>query len=302
MTDIVIWNDGKCMSFVNDKTNGKRRCNKKAIKCSDFCSLHKNKNLYYDVLLSNIKKEDSIKNNINTEIIKNEIDRLIEDNISDNIINKIKNKNNYLDSNFEYTLMGIYNSWNDIKYSNQIFIDNEYWFIDILTNSFTFQLNNSNMENPYPIYPNNPFNRKSFSPNNLMLIKQRLLFLKKPINITLKLLFNLPPEILNICYSEALSSHDGFSQTLLDILLKEFRFMILNTKNSQDSYIGIWVTKNTPTTQFELLYQKYKNIPYQIYQYGYIIDNPYRQQLKYVLDSQSQDYYDPINKKFLEKL
>ena len=37
-----------------------------------------------------------------------------------------------LNKNFKYTLMNLYDSWNDIPLSNIILLDNEYWELGII--------------------------------------------------------------------------------------------------------------------------------------------------------------------------
>jgi hypothetical protein len=286
------------MSFTTSKKKI-CRCKRKKLKTSDFCYSHNKKKLYYDDL-SNPHKETL--HTYDTKLILSEMDYLCKESIALNIISEINSKKSLLNKNFDYTLMGLYDSWNNVNYSDQIYLNNEWWHIDILINIFSSQLNNSNMENPYPIYPNNPFNRIPFHPNDLLKFRERILITKKSINITLKLLLNSSTNIINECYIEALNNHELFSTMLLNILNKNFRFMIQNNKNSQDLYTGIWTFKITPLTNFELLFNKFKNMPYQIYDYGYIIDNPFRNNLKNVLDKLPPDNYDPNNKKFCETL
>lgn len=291
-------NRKKCLSFVTMKTSKKRQCNNNRLHNSDFCYIHNKKKLYYDES-SNHSTNHSI-NNSETETLKSDNNENIDILSTLSTLHTL-DRNKYLDENYKYTLMCIYESWEQVEFSKQIFLDNEYWSIDILINNITFQLNNSNMENPYPIYPNNPFNRKPFHPNILMEIKKRLLVLNIPVNITLKLFLNCSHEVLNKCY-DSISIHDGFSSYLLDMFHRHFRFMIINNKNSQDCYVGLWTKKDTVLSNFEILYNKYKNMPYQIIDYGYIINNPYREQLKLILNNYPITNYDPLDNKLCEKL
>ena len=142
-------NDGQCMSFVLNKNDkSKRRCEKRC-KNSDFCFVHLKKKQYYEILLENVN--DNINNkNDNIDMFTN-----IEDKIS------------FLNNNYSHTLMQLCDSWNDVNISDWIIVDDEYWDINILVNVITYQLNNSTMENPYPTFPNNPFNRKLFTVESL---------------------------------------------------------------------------------------------------------------------------------------
>lgn len=196
--------------------------------------------------------------------------------------------------------MQMYDSWNEINFSNQILISDEYWNIDILINVITQQLNNSTMENPYPTYPNNPFNRIPFTPKSLLKIKQRIIISQKQIHITLKLFLSQSEHLLDDMYNMALCSDDLFSSTILALLNKNLRFMIINSKNSQDSYIGLWVHKVYPLTNFETLYAHLKNIPYQIMHHGYVINNPQRVFFLNKLSLLREDNIGTNDKKFCE--
>ncbi len=176
-----------------------------------------------------------------------------------------------LDEKFKHNLMGMYESWNEIDKNEIICMDNEYWELDIITSHFAYQLNNSNMENPYPIYPNSPFNRKTFSVDSLIILKNKLKELKKPVNIALKLLLNQPYETLQSIYQN--TNINNFSTDLVELLKNKYRYMLINSKNSQDIYTGIWVQNKTPFTQFEKLYELLNEMPYQIIINSYIVNN-----------------------------
>lgn len=204
----------------------------------------------------------------------------------------------YLDDNFLYTLMDMYESWVNVNVDDIIFIDNEYWHIEIITNHIINQLNNSNMENPYPMYPSCPFNRKPLTPNSLLIIKNKLKTNKTPINITLKLLLNQPVNILETIYNNI---SNNFSQNILDLFDNNFRYMLTPSKNSQDVYTGLWTKKNTPLSPFEKLYNELKNMPYQIIIDGFIRTNTKRNIIEQKIKKYngSVDMYD---KKYCEKL
>jgi len=292
MEQPIKWNDGKCMSFVINKTSENRRCELK-VKTNDFCHMHIKKNQYYDKLLKQ-NRDNIIKNlNINKKKLLNDITKIVEEHEIVNIVTNIKKRNNILDNKYDYTLMNMYNSWNDINFSNQVLIDNEYWNINIFIDTITHQLNNSTMENPYPSYPNNPFNRKPFTPKSLLSICDVLKQLKKPINITLKMLLSQTEKFIRTLYDEVKDNHDSrFSSGLLILFKKHFRFMIINSKNSQNSYVGIWTHKSFPLTDFEVMYNTFKNMPYQIVHYGHIVNNPHREILQHRLEYFKQNIFD----------
>jgi hypothetical protein len=155
------------------------------------------------------------------------------------------------------------------------------------------------MENPYPIYPNSPFNRKIFSVNDLMTLGKKLKELKKPVNIALKLLLNQPYEILQTIYENI--GVNNFSTDLVELLKNNYRYMIINSKNSQDIYTGFWVQKQMPYTQFEKLYESLNNIPFQIIMDGYIVMNNGRNIIKNKMEK-CMTNHNMLDKKFCEFL
>ena len=198
--------------------------------------------------------------------------------------------------------MDLYDSWNEIDIQNILKIDKEYWDIKILINIMTYNLNNSNMENPYPTFPNNPFNRKLIDKDSLIKIKNKIKKNKIPIHISLKTFLLQPLNSIQQFHDDAIKSKDGYSPKIIEVFQQKLRFMMINSKNSQDLYTGMWVDKNYPVTKFESLYKTAREIPYQIFFNNQIIDNPTRQKLQFLLSYYSADNYELNDKKFLEFL
>src|SRR5579885_2471671 len=133
MLNCVDWYDGQFIEYVEQK---KRRCLSKIKKEKDFCVKHFNKNMYFYEHLLNLRNKHIKILNVNIKIINKEInDYLINKNIF-LLIEKIKKRNQFLDNNYRYTLMELYDSWSKVKLENQIKINSEYWDIEILSNHF----------------------------------------------------------------------------------------------------------------------------------------------------------------------
>lgn len=193
-----------------------------------------------------------------------------------------------LDNNFKHNLLGLYDSWGDMDINDIILMDDEYWNIEIIASHFSRQLNNSNMENPFPIYPNSPSNRKLFSVDALVKLKNKLVANNKKVNISLKLLLNQPTTKLNSIYNSV--DKYNFSCELLLLFKENFRFMLINNKNSQNIYTGLWVNKNDKLTKFELLYKKLNNMPYQIIMDDFILVNVGRDEISNKMDKCHNEY------------
>lgn len=292
------WNPTKqCMSYIMDKNGKRRRCQLKTK--MDFCSKHHET---YDITtLKDIKKNTIKKTNINIKKINKEIQSILEEQKIKSYIYEISNTTE-LNEKYEHNLLNMYNSWDEIALSERINIDNEIWPVDILIKHITNQLNHANMENPYPIYPSNPFNRKLFTVSGLLILKKRLVALNKKISISLKFLLSQSEKILNIYYDEANSESTHLSISLLEMFKKQFRFMLLHEKNSQSSYIGMWVTKNFPLTTFEKCYKKFLNIPFQLIINNELHDNPHREIIQMEIDVMPFDKYDLFDDKFCDFL
>lgn len=256
-----------CTEPVKDITGVKRRCKIKAMANNNICHIHKKKQ----------------------KIVHNEKE-------------VVHRNDEYLDRQFSHNLMNMYDSWKEIDVSERIELDNEIWPISIIINTFTNQLNNSNMENPYLIYPNNPFNRNSFTPKALINLATKIQSLKIPINVTLKLLLEQPEKILNNFYKESLKYLDRHSILLMALLQNHLRFMTINYKNSQNNYIGFWVRKHQKLTEFEKIYTRYNEASYQILNAGTIINNPYKEYLKYLLKDFLTDESKPTDSEYCEYL
>lgn len=213
---------------------------------------------------------------------------------------KAKTNIENLDLTHKHNLMNLYYSWADIDPSEIIFLDSEPWPIHIIISTITHQLNNSNMENPYLIYPNNPFTREPFTESALLTLSKKIKELNIKVHISLKLL--LEQTNISRFYGEAKSNLDRHSILLMTVICKTLRFMTVNYKNSQNNYTGFWIRKNIKKTQFETLYTKLNEEPYQIIYKGTIINNPYREHLKYLLKILPADESQPTDEQFCELL
>jgi hypothetical protein len=71
---------------------------------------------------------------------------------------------------------------------------------------------------------------------------------------------------------------------------------MINYKNSQYCYCGFWVPQNIPFSTFENKFIEFNNTPFQIIQHdlynrGYVIDNPKKKHLQKILDNFQEENY-----------
>jgi len=263
-----MWDNNKCMSNKNIKKITK--CTRNNI-TSDFCFYHNKKQIYNKNNLNRIRSNDINLLEININKINKELyelkTKLKLEKISNAINDKILKNTVKLNDNNIHNLLGMYDDWKNIPFIFRIYIDNEWWDIRILINNIVNQLNQCKMENPYPIFPNNPFTRKLFSYDDLIKLKKRIKLVGIKINIVFKLFLNLKKNIILEIYYEAKNNYENNSSKLLVLFNQQFRYKLINFKDSQNCYIGCWVKKKVPHSRFEIIYYEWLNCPYQIYDY-----------------------------------
>jgi hypothetical protein len=250
------------MSHKNN-LNPTIRCPRTKEKNNDFCKYHKR----YKKYMTNLKKEESTNNTI--------------------INNNINNINNdYLDKNFSESLFGYYDSWKEVPEKYRINI-NRWWDIRILVEIIGNQLCTSDMNNPKPNFPFDPFTRINYTQKELDFIKNKIKELKLKIYIGLITFFNINyHKIYDPKKTHTTSSEMVYH--IIDNFGKTMRYKLINNKNSQDCYTGLWVPKNMQLSTFEYIFKQYDNMLEQsIIRTRYdvlMIPNPEKKRLQNILD------------------
>jgi hypothetical protein len=139
-----------------------------------------------------------------------------------------------------------------------------------------------------------------YSVNALLELRDKLILLGYSTNICLKLLLTQEERVINDIY-DGVSVYDNFSEGLLNLFNINFRYMLLNCKNSQDVYIGMWLYKESAFTQFEILYNILNTVPYQTLIGSYIVMNRDRMDIEMKMNNCVTNI-DPFDKKFYELL
>jgi len=283
-------NDNKCMAATKSHTRCKNR-----ISDGDFCRLHSKTKEYHVPTLLIIQKNDILDNDIKQQNISTNIKNIFNAKLVEQLVDKLNNnykiQTSKLDDISSHTLLGIYNSWSDVPLEKRIYIDNNWWDIDILIDHISQALNNSCLENPFPRFPYNPFNRNFLSIDDIIKIKNRIKFINEKINITLKIFINMSKHILIKCRSESIDNKDRFSLTLLTKLQSCLRYKIINFRDSQNCLTGYWVAKKIAYSKFELLYNVWKQTPYQMYDpyFNEIIENPDKELIRHKLNNMDRE-------------
>ena len=263
----------KCKSIKNNK-EPYIKCNRNSLENNDFCGLHNKSRIYFKhKVIPKIKNPDEL----TKKIKKISINR-----------NQFYNKKLYkiYDKLYYENLMCIYDTFQEISLNYLVYIDNKVWDIRLLSENWGNLLTSSEMQNSSPIFPSNPFTRKNLSLEDINNVIQCMKSNNIKLYSPLKYLFLNVNKILNINLSNSFNTNSELSKKIIDLLNEQFRFRLLNKKDSQDNYIGIWVNKNEIKSDFEIFYEYYDSIPIQIQDiYGLIFDNFEKIHTKKLLDN-----------------
>jgi hypothetical protein len=260
-------NNGKCMASLKKTPN--KACGRKIKDGYDFCGYHY-KTKKYNLRLLKIVREKDIKDlKLNKLTLTNELKKISTKlNLrkkTNDIGHLINNKYKYLDESYDHMLMGIKDSWAEVPFENVIKLNDDWWDLNVLCEIITNKINQSNMENPYPIYPSSPFTRKLLLPSDFVKIRERLQKTKIYVNIGLKIFLDSNLLLLSEFYNEASSNKDYFSAKLLSHLSIKLRYGMSNNQNSQSQFTGYWIRKNIKKNSFEKKYEIFRKMPPQIY-------------------------------------
>ncbi len=187
------------------------------------------------------------------------------------------------DKLYNENLMCIYDSFQEIPLKYLVYVNNKLWDIRLLLEQWSQLLCATEMQNSSPVFPSNPYTRKNINKEDIDNIIKCLKINKLKIYKPLKYIFeNFNRISLSINYN---TNYDIKTQ-LINILEEKFRFRLLNNKNSQDAYTGIWVDKNETWSDFEIFYNYYDKLPIQIQTlFGGLSDNIEKIEIKKLLDN-----------------
>jgi len=166
------------------------------------------------------------------------------ENLSKNCVN---NEDIYL-----YTNNYDVKTWCDMNDLDIIKLGGKYCFgLEYILEYMDNKINSSNMNNPSPSYPLNPFTNEILKKKDLKKIKKMVLLSQKKIPLSLKIF--LEDETF---WVDDILQFDKYK--VIDKLeTYKIRYKRINLKDSQDNYTGYWVLKNTPLSPFEKTFYQY---------------------------------------------
>lgn len=251
------------------------RCRNKPMHNCEFCRIHR---------ILQEKKNDDKQLDKSVEILLCQYNNELSDVIK------------FMDDNFLYCLIGLNNSWKEIQLIYWYKIDGLWFDIRTLARTMACNLNQSDMDKPYPLYPENVFTRNRFDVAELLDFKKRLDYLKQIVpeeefkfNIALNKFLSFKDRTLQIFRNEEdqyklqVGIINRFSQTM--------RYKLINYKDQQGRYCGYWVSNNTPKSRFEKCYNKIIDASILLHNTNILIDSAtYRNSVRRINRLEKEEY------------
>lgn len=174
-----------------------------------------------------------------------------------------RNWRRLLDRDYAHYLLGGETSWSEVPCRYIFRLGTGWWDLRALARHLSHSLSHSDMTNPAPRLPSDPFTRLELSRSDLCLLYRRFCAIELPISPVLHHVLvhadRCPDDPL---WDPSLSPSDR-QQRLLALLEQRFRFCRINQLDSQNNYIGRWVPAEHPLSSFEqLLAESYQFVPY----------------------------------------
>ena len=185
-----------------------------------------------------------------------------------------------LNNKYRHYLLEGQKSWNEINMKYIVKVNNNtYYDINFLVNYLTSSLNNSNMNQPYPIYPRCPFTRKMYTKSELQIINNKNI----KINIVLLNFFKLPYIKWYNYYIK--TNKNNTTENIRNYFYKKMRYKLINNLDSQNNFTGYWTNKNEINSIFEELYIEWIKIPPYLVIAGELYQNPEKKKFWDILTS-----------------
>jgi len=171
----------------------------------------------------------------------------------------------YLDRVYGDYLINGEDTWRDYPRAEICLFDGSCYNIHFLLNHITHSLNSCYMEKPCPKFPRSPYNRVEFTYNELMKVKN--------LCYIYRIKLHPPAHLFFMALNENTYDYLKNGDNLLDFMMTNLRYMMINMTDSQNNFMGYWVKKNKKKTEFERVYNKFIIIPPYITSDGLLIRN-----------------------------
>ena len=253
---MVRWSDKICMA-----SDGKSRCSRASCNDNDFCEEHMKKHTYDKSLLCILESKHAT-----THTTDNYVNAIVN-----KLYDTVLKQTEELNQNYLYCLFGVEDSWDNIPLMYRYKCNNIWWDIRTLAKTLSMQLNQSESEKPYPIYPENPFTRVKFSIDEMMDFRDRIDMIEKLnngelpfVHVALRAFLRIPLDKLKKIrdrpiddeYTTEKSVQYKTATSIIKQFSKKLRYKMINHKDSQGRYCGYWVYRREKFSVFEKCYDK----------------------------------------------
>jgi hypothetical protein len=294
----MIFKNTQCLAYKNK--NSKSPCFRKTKSHPYLCGLHRNSKKIA-VSLEEMERRDIENILVRKYHMKGEAIKILFEiryNIAARKILRFYRRESkererkmidHLNENFRHYLLVGDDDWGliDKRYRYKV-SDTEWWDIRILLAYITQNLNFTNMGEPKPHFPSNPFTRDKYTQSQLRLIYQRSKYLKIRLDISVETFFNMKlkraMKLQNLEDRNSKDPRNILSGLMIDRFRDTLRYHIVNSKDSQENYIGYWVDKDSSYSDFEHVYNEWnEKSPYVYNSMDILVPNPEKQFFKDIL-------------------
>lgn len=259
----------QCCAFRNLKS--RQRCPYRA-KHGFTCGIHNRCKLLHTSIDDNIAYQ--LKTNGYIEEAGIQRLSVLRRNISARLIYKwwnviVRKQTKYLDELYCHHLLLGEETWANVPYSHRFYIayHNEWWPISTLIGHVTQQLNHADMNGPCIMYPSSPFNRKPYMYSDIVRLTQQWWQLGNIVHCSLQTLV-LPQNrrVVLRCFERYRISNTQYDpsrsigRSICALFYQTLRYRIINATDSQRNYVGVWVYKNVPVSDFETVFRRWDSV------------------------------------------
>lgn len=202
-----------------------------------------------------------------------------------------------LNQQYSHMLICGEDDWTEIPFSHRFRICeplDEWWSAPALLSHITQQLNHADMNGPVITYPCSPFTRRPYDPVTLHRLKSKCKQLGLEIHPSVQFLLKSNRKskfMLNKIFTKLVKYGDNefnsreIMRSLRAWFEESLRYRLLNRKDSQNNYLGVWVPKKSSKTSFEVLFHFYDGIyPFVMNEDGYRTPNPIKAYMRTLLN------------------
>lgn len=210
-------------------------------------------------------------------------------------VRRIDRHTRRLNNHYRHMLLFGEDDWQEVPFSARFYIPShdEWWDETSLIAHTTQQLNHADMNSPCVCYPSSPFTRIPYSQPDLSRLCRRRDMFDRSVPLSLRFLtLTQNRRLIHACHrmikheppSHQLSRR--VSLQLQDVLRRKLRYQLVNMHDSQGNYVGHWIARTIPLSDFEVIFRCWdRTRPIIFDQFNEMVTNPIKHFLKTLLQA-----------------